>query len=273
MWEKQVEICRALASHGKVTVRSAHDLGKTFVAACLVLWHLFTFPPENKVLTTAPTMRQVKKLIWGNIASLHRRLEDKLSYAGELLQTELRLGPLHEAVGYSTDDPNSFQGVHAQHLLVIFDEACGISREIYEAAEGVISGKGNRVLLIGNPTEPNTYFHETHTGDIPGFYRIKLSAYDCPNFRIRPDGKYYELDPAPFPGFVSLEWVNRMIKAYGRDDPRVVSRVFGEFPSAAINQLIDDKIIATAIAKGALLRKIIGRTGKGEEVVPSDMFG
>ena len=61
-----------------------------------------------------------------------------------------------------------------------------------------------------------------------------------------------------------------MIASYGKDDRRVVSRVYGEFPASASDQLIDDKSLATAIAKGALLRKMIGRLREGEEVVASN---
>jgi hypothetical protein len=99
-----------------------------------------------------------------------------------------------------------------------------------------------------------------------------LSGYDCPNIKVDAQGNYYEVRPKPFPFLVDLGWIEKQIRNYGREDPRVVSRVFGEFPSAAVNQLLDDKILANAIAKGTLLRKIVSETGVGDEVVAPDVF-
>lgn len=266
LWFKQIEICRAVAKFPAVTVRSCHESGKSFIAGCLTVWFFLMFK-DAKIITTAPTGRQVKKVLWSEIGRQHKVLMDKVANPGELFQTELRGSSTNWAIGFSTDEGNAFQGFHELNLLAIFDEACGISREIYTAAEGVVMDGGNKQLLIGNPTHPNTYFHQTHTGEIPGFYRIKISAYDSPNIAINEKGEYYDIEPLPFPKLVKMKWVNRMLRTYGPRDPQVISRVFGEFPSAAPNQLIDDEAITMAAVKGATIRKVVGRLGSGKDII------
>jgi hypothetical protein len=272
-WKKQVDISRLLSEHRRVTVRSAHNLGKTFIAACLVLWHFTCFPPPNRTITTAPTFRQVKDLLWSEINALHPRLLERVSYAGEALQVKLKgRTSNHYAIGYSTDEPDKFVGHHALNLLVIFDEACGISRGIFEASEGILSAEKNRVLLIGNPTQPNVYFHHTHIKKDMGFKSVRLSAFDSPNIRLNPDtNKWEDVRDAdgnlPYPSLVSLAWAKKMIRTYGENAPNVVSRVFGEFPIAASDQLIDDISVENALYKGFQVRAIVERLKKGGEKV------
>jgi hypothetical protein len=271
LWLKQIEICRAIAKYPAVTVRSCHDSGKSFIAGCLVVWFFIMFK-DSKIITTAPTGRQVKKVLWSEIGRQHRILAQKVANAGELFQTELRDGPTHYALGFSTDEGNAFQGFHELNLLAIFDEACGIPREIFKAAEGVLTTEGNKQLLIGNPTHPNTYFHQTHTGEIPGYYRIRISAYDTPNIAVNEKGEYYEVKPKPFPKLTPLSWINKMITTYGPRDPDVIARVFGEFPSAAPNQLIDDEAITLAATKGSIIRKLVSGLGSGRDVIPPEQI-
>ena len=62
-WRKQQEILTAIAKHNYVAVRSCNGSGKTFTAALATLWWL-TIHDEAIVVTTAPTERQVKNLLW-----------------------------------------------------------------------------------------------------------------------------------------------------------------------------------------------------------------
>ena len=53
---KQREVLEAIRDHAKVVVPSCHAAGKTFLAAIVVLWWLFSRRPAY-VITTAPTWR------------------------------------------------------------------------------------------------------------------------------------------------------------------------------------------------------------------------
>lgn len=275
LWEKQVEIADSMATHDKVSVRSAHAVGKSYVSAAIILWFLFNHYP-SRVISTAPTFRQVRTVLWVEIAKFHAILKEKLDYVGEFFGATcvLRLAPQWFAMGFSTDKPGAMQGQHEGHQLVVFDEACEIKPDIYTYAEGILTGAGNKVLLIGNPVSPNNYFHWTHTGDMPGFKAMKISAYECPNVVFNEKTQEFEdRDPLPYFSLVSVKWINDAIKKYGKDSPFVKSRIYGEFPEAAEDQLITDSMLAAAVHKGVLVRRILDHMEVGSDVIKSHLVG
>src|SRR5260370_192704 len=66
LWDTQQRILKALATKRHVAVKGCHASGKTYVAAGAVPWWVTRWP-DGKVITIAPTLRQVK-LMWGEIA-------------------------------------------------------------------------------------------------------------------------------------------------------------------------------------------------------------
>ena len=53
-------------------MKAANGVGKTYLAADLLLWFLFCFRP-SVVLTTAPTWRQVESLLWEEVRRRFRK--------------------------------------------------------------------------------------------------------------------------------------------------------------------------------------------------------
>jgi hypothetical protein len=61
LWDKQREIIEKLMTPPyQVLVRAGHNVGKTFVAACLASWFYDSFNP-SQTLCTAPTKASVRK--------------------------------------------------------------------------------------------------------------------------------------------------------------------------------------------------------------------
>jgi hypothetical protein len=270
LWDRQKEVAWGVAEHDLVAVKSGHGVGKSFLASCLLLWFLFMKPPPCKVVSTAPTSQLVKKILWAEIAERHKTLKKNIAYAGELLQMELRLGENHFAYGFSTDEPDAMQGAHAKNLMLILDEACGIPREICEPAETMVSATGNKSFLIGNPTNPLSYFHDCFTGDVPGYKKISISSTECPNVRYNEQTKLYEdVQPIPFPGLVGARWINQKIATYGKNSNYCKSRIFAEFPTQSADQLIDGRHVAAALLKGKLIRGLLEKLDSGSEVLSS----
>lgn len=176
-WRAQEQIAELLAHNRRVAVKAANGVGKTYLAADLTLWFLYSHA-NSVVLTTAPTWRQVESLLWEELRKRVRQVNgaalqqnsDALFDAktdtkvearlpGRLLQTGLKIAEGYFAMGLSTDEPVRFQGFHAEDLLVVLDEACGIPEEIWDAVEGICVGKNNRVLAISNPLTPSGRFY------------------------------------------------------------------------------------------------------------------
>lgn len=235
LWTKQREIAEAVRDHKRVSVASCHGAGKSFLAARLAVWFVCAFPGAI-VATTAPTFRQVQKVLWNEIRRAVKRSQVQLG--GELLQTEYRLGDGWYAFGFSTDDPDRFQGLHSPHVLVIFDEAAGIAAPIYEAAEGVLTSHHCRQLLIGNPTNPSGPFYESFRK--PGYAKIHISAFDIPNVT---EGREV------FPGLTTAAWVEDKASLWGMESPAYKARVLGEFPDTSSDTVIPLSWVEVAQAR------------------------
>ena len=148
LWSKQEEVLSALFENRRVAVKSGNGLGKGYCAAVAVLWFLYCHDPAI-VLSTAPTFRQVWHVLWRQIRRLYRRAPDVLG--GKILDTRWELADDRYAIGLSADTADQFQGFHSPNMLIVVDEAEGLSDEIYEAVEAVMTSASPRLLLIGNP--------------------------------------------------------------------------------------------------------------------------
>jgi reverse gyrase len=122
-WSKQEQIIESVRDNSNTCVASGHGVGKTFISACATLWFLCTHYGA-RVITTAPTNRQVESILWAEIWNLYKN--SVVPLGGRLLKTSLNLEEKWFALGLSTDDPDRFQGHHSAHLLLVMDEAPGI---------------------------------------------------------------------------------------------------------------------------------------------------
>lgn len=224
LWEKQKEIIESVRDNKHTVVRSGHGVGKTFVSANIVLWFLSVFYP-SKVITTAPTWNQVKNILWTEVNKLYKK--SKIPIGGELMQTMLRISDEHFAIGFSTDEADKFQGHHSDYVLVIFDEASGVSADIWEASNGLLTNENCRFLAIGNPTKPSGLFYDAFKS--PRYNKIRISCYDSPNVT---SGKLL------YPGLVTSEWIESMKQEYGENSPIFKARVVGDFPIEGEDTLI-----------------------------------
>lgn len=225
-WARQIDILESVRDNARTVVKSGHGIGKTWVAARAALWFLLCYPPAI-VLTTAPTWRQVERLLWGEIRKQHRSSQRRLTRRDALITTALKLDDDHYALGLSTDQPERFQGYHAEHMLVIFDEAPGVDTEIWEAAEGILTGAHSRWLCIGNPIRPEGNFWDACTS----------SEWNCISVSCLQHPNVVEGRPI-YRNAVTREWVDERREKWGEDDARYKARVLGEFPDSADDMLI-----------------------------------
>lgn len=259
-WAKQKQVARALLSSRRVAVKSANGVGKTYLAADLVLWFLYAYRPSI-VLTTAPTRRQVQNLLWEEIRRRWNGAKEPLP--GKLMTMKLRVGDGWQALGLATNDGVRFQGFHAENLLVVFDEASGIPDTIWEAAEGVAVGKNNRLLAIGNPLRASGRFHAIFRSG-RGWKRMTISAMDHPNVRRGGSGipgavtaqavqdrvvEWCTAQPdGPAAGASATEAFRWRRKWYRPSNP-FRTRVLGEFPESDDEALISLEWIEAAMTR------------------------
>jgi phage terminase large subunit len=272
---------RSVAWRLRTAVRSCHSSGKTYTLAQILLWWLVRWPDAIAV-TTAPTDRQVEKLLWGEIHKAIARCPYPLFPDANL--TELRIGPGNYAIGFATDKRGQgvrFQGFHSGHLLVILDEAQGVSPEVWEAVEGVAASGDVRIVAISNPIIPGGPFYEAFTSDRERWKTITISAFETPNFkdftleqlRQLPRG-LSENDPVftdqPRPYLLGRRWVYDAFWKYGEESPFWQSRVLGDFPEQAEDALISLRWLEAARTRAVSssdgpLRAGVDVAGPGED--------
>ncbi|MBI4332424.1 MAG: hypothetical protein HY673_14220 [Chloroflexi bacterium] len=229
-YDKQEEVLYSVRDNLFTTVAAAHGVGKTYIASRAAGWFL-TSHEESIVVTTAPTGRQVRELLWGEINRMN--VKSKYPLGPKTLTVSWPIAPGWYAIGFSTDDPNKFQGFHAPSgsILVIADEAAGIPDLIYnEGIDNLLTSDKARLLMIGNPTEPTGRFFDSHEGAIRSLHhRIRISAFDTPNLKA---GRVL------FPYLVTPQWVKHRAIIWGEESSAYLSRVLALFPSAGTNTLI-----------------------------------
>ena len=246
-WEIQREILDAMLSHKRTAVASCHGAGKSWVAARVVMWFLYNYRPSI-VITTAPTDRQVEGILWKEIRVAHKRAIYEDGLGGECLTKKLRLDDDWLAWGFTAPDydPDRFQGFHEENILVVVDEASGVSRMIYDGIEGMLSSANAKLLMIGNPTDPLGYFAKAFKK--ASVAKFHISAFDTPNFTefgitetdiAERTWKEKITGPLPNPSLVTPEWVDdKYHEAWGPSNPLYISRVKGEFPTETDGGLI-----------------------------------
>jgi len=223
-WSRQVKIMRSVCERPRTVVPSGFAVGKTWVAARIALWFLYCFS-SSLVITTAPTWRQVTNVLWAEIRRQHAA--STVPLGGEVLTTQIRIADDWFAMGLSTDEPTRFQGFHSAHMLVIFDEAAGVDRRVWDAAEGQMAGEHSRWLAIGNPVKPSGPFYEACKSGL--WKTLRTSCLDTPNVKA---GKIL------YPKLVSPRWVEERRSEWGEGSPLYQTKVLGQFPLESEHGLI-----------------------------------
>ena len=238
LWAKQREILRSVYDNPLTAVKGCHASGKTFAAAGLPLSWLARYK-TGKVMTTAPTLRQVKTF-WRDV-SVARSGGPARQLFPETTSIGLEIAPDRYAFGASSSAGVNIQGLHGSDVLIIVDEAPGVESDIWDAIEGIRAGGNVHQLELGNPVTPSGKFYDSFTKDRSIYNCISISAFDTPNLQ-HPDGRavteaeLQEMTPEeiaykPFPSLVTRSWVRERLKVWGPKHPKYLARVLGEFPS------------------------------------------
>jgi hypothetical protein len=191
-------------------VPSAHDVGKTFIAAVAVNWWYDTRDP-GVVITTAPTLRDVVDLLWTEVRLQRFRVGLESAFVGPAAP-QMGDRPDHYAKGFTARRGESFQGRHRENMLFVMDEANGIDLIYWLTTRTMFDPDlGHAWLAIFNPTDTTTaaYQEDQEALDPDGnirWHRFRLSALDHPNVLAGLRG-----EPKPIRGAVSKEMVDSWI--------------------------------------------------------------
>lgn len=242
IWSKQREILESVRDNKRTAVPACHAPGKSHLAARIVAYWTMTHPlGTSQVVTTATTFRQVRNILWSHIRTLHSRH----NLDGDCLTTEWKRDASVVAFGFAPAQYNetALQGIHAPNLLIVVDEAGGISDTIGNALEALMTGENTRLLLLGNPPTDttNSWFERACRSNI--YNTIRISAYDTPNFTGEPTGTCTTCPPtikkhAIATHLVDKQWVNDILHELGENSPFAQARIHANFVENTTNRII-----------------------------------
>ena len=242
LWSKQREILASVRDNKRTAVPACHAPGKSHLSARIVAWWVMCQPKgTSQVVTTATSFRQVRNILWSHIRKLHATH----NMAGDCLTVEWKVDGSQVAFGFAPAQYNetALQGIHAPNLLVVVDEAGGISDTIGVALEALMTGGNTRLLLLGNPPTDNENSWFERACNSPLYNTIPISAYDTPNFTGEEVGNCTTC-PRSVPThsvathLVDQTWVDDVISELGEASAFVTARVKAEFPRGTGNRII-----------------------------------
>ena len=244
LWhEGMSRMCKAMAlgmATGKpVVVGSGHAQSKDHLAGRIALAFCESFVPSI-VLLTAPTDRQVKKVMWGEFMTAYNSRRGQDDGLPKPFKTKFEISDNHYILPFTTKETGGaigkFQGFHAQYVCVIFSEAQAIPDETFDQVEGVLTGEVNLFVCLGNPLHATGRFAHMLKNPSKNII-VNLNVLDSPNYTNRR---------IVIPGMATYEWVENKREKWGEDDPRWYGRVLGQVPPMGLNTVIPDKYYSLA---------------------------
>ena len=191
----QAEILDALGEHKKVSARGPRGLGKTTIAALVIIWFACTrelMGRDWKCVTTSGSWHQLRSYLWPEVHKWVRKVDwqqvgiPKWRDGEELLKTEVQL--LNgAATATSPEKPDMIEGAHGDSVLVLFDESKIISTEVFDAVEGIFSNVGNSAgaegfaLAVSTPGPPIGRFYDIHKrkAGLEDWWVRRVSLAEC----------------------------------------------------------------------------------------------
>jgi len=233
IYDYQEDILRALVREHKVAVRGPHGLGKTAIAAWLVLWLMSAFNTDTKVPTTASTWAQLIHFLWPEIKKWARRADwnkvgMQIRSGKELLETQIKVQD-KEAFALASNRHENIEGAHASVMGYVLDEAKTIPAGTWDAVEGAFSTAGSDTddlvfcLAISTPGPASGRFYEIHKR-APGYE-------DWTTIHVT-------LQQALAAGAISQDWVDARRRQWGVKSGVYKNRVLGEFDTSGEHSLI-----------------------------------
>lgn len=280
----------------RTAIKSSNGTSKSYTTSAMVMWVGSVFDiGESLAIVSAPSQAQIEKVTFRYAKSFKARAADRGFALPGTINEQLEWwsqgpeGKIVLAYGRKPaagQEVSTFQGIRSEHgkTFVFFDEAGGMSRGMWTAAEAVLTGADARLVAIGNPDDVGTEWHRLFRDEKyrDEFNLYTISSFDLPTFTgevVYPDDPVME--DRMLRSLTQPAWVNHKKRIWGEKDARYLSKVLGEFPKDGGNgffpqSAIDrayDREIEEDMSAPLSLGVDIARWGQDESVIASSRGG
>lgn len=228
-WQ-QAEVIESTEQVGsRTTVSSGHGTGKSEITAIMIICFLICFP-QSRIVIVANNARQVQIGIWKYLRKNVNKLIQSTPWMSRyLVLTDTKFYEVTgkgewEAIAKSCRIGNeeALAGEHAEHMLIVVDEASGVSDAAMGVLGGALTQKDNRMLLLSQPTRPAGFFYDTH------------------HTLAKPNGDWTSIvlnsEESPL---VEVDFLLEKRRQYGgRESVEYLIKVRGEFPKTVSGFLL-----------------------------------
>ena len=232
--DHQLEVMRGVAAgERRVSMRSGRRVGKTALLDWLSIWYPMT-RPDARVLVTAPSSAQLEDAYIPGFRQWAQNLPPEI-YQMWNITADRFVFRMVEQQGFENfvtvrtaraDSPESLQGINAENVLVLVDEAAGVADINFEAISGSLAAEKACLVLTGNPNRPTGYFYETHTRLADHWHTVHVNSEES--------------------RLVSREWIEECQIKWGRDSNAYRIHVLGEFPTDEEDTVIPVHLVEAA---------------------------
>ena len=232
--EWQGDALDGVSRNNRVAIRSGHGVGKTAFISWVVLWWLCTRLP-CKILVTANSEAQLRDVTWSEIVMWSRKLPPELRGMFEWETERIYLKAQPESCfasrrTASVERPESLQGFHSEHTLVVAEEASGINEVLFPVMLGALSTESSKLVMVGNPTRNSGYFYDAFHILSERFFKLRVSSEDVPR---------------------ATAHIEDVKARFGNESNTYRVRVLGEFPTAD-----DETVIPLFLCQDAVRREV-----------------
>lgn len=237
----QMEALEAFPHCSRLAMRACAGPGKTATLAWLG-WNFLLTRPHPYIACTSITGDNLRANLWTELSRWHNKsplLQATFTKTGDRIYANG-----HEATwklearrwakdANATQIGNALAGVHADYVMWLLDESGDYPDAIMPTCEAIFAGspKEAHIVQAGNPTRRGGPLFKA-SNDQTGMWKVIRITAD-------PD------DPSRTPR-VSVEHARSMIRQYGRENPWIQVKIFGEFPNADFNALIGPEEVEAA---------------------------
>jgi hypothetical protein len=218
-----------------LAVASGHGVGKSALAAWLVLWIMSTRPHSRGVLT-ANTGVQLKTKTMSELAKWKSRCITGHWFEMKAMSLCHKEHPETwrvDALTCREENSESFAGLHAADSSpwYLFDEASAIPEKIWEVAKGGLTDGEPMHFCFGNPTRNSGSFYKCFTEDS---HRWVTKRVDSRTAKM-----------------TNKDLIKTWVDDYGEDSDFIRVRVRGVFPRGGDMQFIPSDAVYEAQKRGS----------------------
>lgn len=209
----------------KIAVASGNGIGKSCLISIINQWFMST-RPHAQVVVMANTLPQLSNKTWRELAKWHKLLINKDWFNWTATRFYSKEHPetwFAAATPWSEEHPEAVSGTHERDVLMIMDEASGISDVIWEYIDPAMTTPGAMWIAFGNPTRNNGRFFECFGRFKHRWITRQIDSRTCKK--------------------ADKSTIQNWVEDYGEDSDYVRVRVKGQFPRASDQQFIGQDIV------------------------------